>query len=146
MNNSSTVIFIIIAVVIFIVRAVAEAAKKKRTEEEDSASPADNAAETQAQRPQSSEERIGPLHFEIKEKEDALARKQAAAKRAAALKSAPIISSLKGDAPNKAAKVNAAPPPAAAGQGGFPLNVAKLSPLQQAVVMAEILGKPKGLD
>ena len=32
------------------------------------------------------------------------------------------------------------------GQKGFPANLSRLSPLKQAVVMAEILGPPKGLQ
>ncbi|MCL2319338.1 MAG: hypothetical protein FWC45_04580 [Treponema sp.] len=35
---------------------------------------------------------------------------------------------------------------AAPGQKGFPANLSRLSPLKQAVVMAEVLGPPKGLQ
>ena len=35
---------------------------------------------------------------------------------------------------------------ASSGQGGFALNLNHLSPMKQAVVMAEILGQPKGLS
>ena len=38
------------------------------------------------------------------------------------------------------------PAPAASGQGKGSLNLSHLSPLKQAVVMAEILGPPKGLE
>ena len=68
-------------------------------------------------------------------------------------KTAPSMSSVNMRAAESSAapKVDMAsarivPAQAAAGGGAFPQNLARLSPLKQAVVMAEVLGPPKALQ
>ena len=113
------ILFIIAVVAVFIVRTISSAKKKKEPEPK---------------------EKI-PVHFEDEDDEDPSYFKNKAAEE--------TIKTIE-------KKASAAPPPKGGVsrptaapvelQKGFPNNLNKLSPLKQAVVMAEILGPPKGLQ
>ena len=167
-NSFSAILIIVIAVVIFIVRLVADVNNRK--EADDSDSPSGN----QKQRPQVNGDRIGPIHFELKDDEEPSGAKHfTAARQGAGTKPSSGQKALRpknvqaskaypsGDtefhgtltfetktSPATTAAMRGKLPSSQApsGQGGLPLYLGKLSPLQQAVVMAEVLGKPKGLD
>ena len=170
-DNFTTVIFIIIAIVVFVGRTMAEARKQKNAPPRKTGEAAPHEEEFK-----SSGERIGPVHFEIKEEEDrkisAVQHAQQHSKKPAPVKaktpgvSGPGFSGQgisdfgfagsdlfksqtavpdRSYAASSVAKPAAPGHAAAQGQGGLHINLGKLSALQQAVVMAEILGPPKGL-
>jgi len=134
-NSSVNIIFIIVLVLIFVVRTIAQAAKKKNDDEPPI-----------------------PVHFEDDEPEYSTARAavhNAAAsplgqtalpsqnRRPAQAVRPPSIKPVAAPKASPAGQTMAGAP--AAEQKGFSLNLNHLSPMKQAVVMAEILGTPKGL-
>jgi len=140
------VIFIIAVIVVFIVRTISAAKKKQQPPPkveipvhfEDDEEPAyfknlaaETAPKTPVQKP--FEQRIPgqDLLPHIKAMEQQLSSQKQNVKKTAAPK-------------DKAKQTEAAP--LAKQQQSFPQNLSNLSPLKQAVVMAEILGPPKGLQ
>jgi len=146
---SSNIIFIAIALAIFIGRTVAEAKKKKKA-------------------PPPAAPRVPALHFEEDDEEPtqrSIGRKiaapvtKAAGKKVSAKKQVPVSPAKPVNFPLSAKMDTSSPPvtggktsPAkrntqtvSPGQTGFAFNLNHLSPLKQAVVMAEILGPPKGM-
>ena len=135
-DSPYNVVFIIIIIAVFIGRMVVEAKRKKA--------------------PPRAAPKIPALHFE--EDEEAV---QPAAKTAGKTKKkhAPAAHAIytplfpEADAPppsltgakSSPAKENVKTAAAPLGQRGFALNLNHLSPMKQAVVMAEILGPPKGM-
>jgi len=154
-ENFSNVIFIAIALAVFIGRTVAQARKSK---EENKKAPPPPPPKVQA------------LHFEEKDEDELGYFKKAASQPALTKAAKPSVKApQKKQSPSlltKAATVkrDTSPPvpanieklfpvkgTARAGvlsseQEGFSLNLDHLSPMKQAVVMAEILGPPKGLN
>ena len=125
----SNVIFIVIAVVVLIGRVVFQAKKGKS--------------------PPPPKEKI-PVHF-IDEEED-LPKPRPVRKKP---KAVPLFSTSLEDSPlsptkysfQEAANLQQAPVKTAVPEKkDFSFNLNKLSPMQQAVVMAEILGPPKGMQ
>ena len=128
-------IFFALAIAVFIGRTLV-AAKKRKTE------------------PPPPPPKVPALHFEQDDDDipgylktprpAAKAAKTAPKKQPAAVKPAPAKDTPPAD---KIAPVKGTLPPGslAAGQADFTLNLAHLSPMKQAVVMAEILGPPKGM-
>jgi len=136
------VIFIIIVVVVFVIRAVAQAGKKHE------------------------EPPPIPVHFEDDIEEPSAVRDTV--HKSAPVKPPAVSAAKMGQyrplpqlslSPNVTTAARAAPAPkvspaygspvgagaASTGQKGIALNLNHLSPMKQAVVMAEILGTPKGL-
>ena len=163
-RSFSNIIFIILAVVIFIGRTVVQAKKKKAPP------PKKPAAKSVPQKPKIS------VHFEDDKEPDYFRNKtparvsktdtktqvthaalaaqgsHAARSQKAALTKSLVLEKFPFDEPipaasgipsfkNPAASTRAASPE----RGGF-ANLTQLSPLKQAVVMAEILGPPKSLQ
>jgi len=138
------ILFIIAVVAVFIVRTISSAKKKKEPEPK---------------------EKI-PVHFEDEDDEDPSYFKNKAAeetiktieKKASVIETIPLSQAAEAlpSQIKNVRKASAAPPPKGGVsrptaapvelQKGFPNNLNKLSPLKQAVVMAEILGPPKGLQ
>ena len=139
-ENFSNLIFIAVAIAIFVGRTVAQAKKKREQEEE---------------APPPPPPRAPALHFEEKEEDDFVRRIQPPKPKPPAKK--PVAAKVA-----SSAKKDAAPPtitaeqlfPARAmpivipaqRQEEFSFNLSHLSPLKQAVLMAEILGPPKALS
>ena len=130
MPDFSNIVFIVIALVVFIGRALLQARKKKEPPP-----------------------RVHiPVHFEDDEKPRIAAASAAAAKPVAPKA---VKRHLDQPMPPPLSTQAAAAPPEKAGEAlpkaapqerkGFSLNLSHLSPLKQAVVMAEILGTPKGM-
>ncbi|MDR0512795.1 MAG: hypothetical protein LBG93_06805 [Treponema sp.] len=143
-ENFSNLIFIAIALAIFIGRTVARA-RKEREEAAD---------EKKAAPPPPPQPRVQSLHFEEKERDEG--RKAPAAAKLAkppAKKPAPkvvqqptrreIPPAITAEQLFPARAV--APVAAVRQQDDFSFNLGNITPLQQAVVMSEILGPPKGL-
>ncbi|MCL2232050.1 MAG: hypothetical protein FWB99_03135 [Treponema sp.] len=150
-ENFSNVIFIAIALAVFIGRTVAQARKSKE----------------EKKAPPPPPPKVAALHFEEKDDDDELGYfKKAAAQsvpktpkparqppkkqpaslltKAPALKkdtSPPLPSNIDKLFPVKGTAKTLSPEE----QEGFSLNLNHLSPMKQAVIMAEILGPPKGL-
>ena len=132
---SSNLIFIFIALAIFIGRTIVEARKKKKPP------------------PRKPERTIPPIHFEA-DKPAAPAKKARQTQAAQKLSQAKAALAPKEEVSLPSAAVSPKPPPAAAKnvapvaaeQKVFSFNLNHLSPLKQAVVMAEILGPPKGME
>ena len=155
-DNFTTVIFIIIAVVVFVGRTILEARKRKNAPPRKTGEAAHHEEAHQEDDYQSLGERIGPVHFEIEEEKKKKLAALAAARKATVVKTnlipkedqgLPAVS--RGTVPiaGSSAALSRNVQPQAAAQGpGLHLNLSKLSPLKQAVVMAEILGPPKGLS
>jgi len=138
-DSTANIIFIIVLVVIFIGRTIAQAAKKKQEEpppipvhfeddEEEHFNPRNLAPNNQPVKPAAVPPKMGqyrPLP------QSALS---------------PSIAASGGTVPRTApagqGAVTGTVPPA---QKGFNLNLNHLSAMKQAVVMAEVLGTPKGL-
>ena len=125
----SNIIFILVVVVIFVVRTAIQSRKKPEKKP-----------------PQV---RI-PVHFEDEKKPAVRAKAAAAVKAPKQSRSSPALSSSS----NLYAAPSAAGGTGPVGNAGTPTpvrkdfasNLSRLSPLKQAVVMAEILGPPKGLQ
>ncbi|MCL2381454.1 MAG: hypothetical protein FWC64_07645 [Treponema sp.] len=153
-ENFSNVIFIAVALAIFIGRTVAQARKKREAEEEEARNPQQKPAAP----------RVPPVHFQEKDDDDYVPgylRKPAAAQGAAgsrtaakptkkpsplAAKAAPALKMDILPEPAPAPAVSVRPWVAASGRREFAFNLNHLSPLKQAVVMAEVLGQPKGMQ
>ena len=153
MENVSNLIFIAVAMAIFIGRTVVQARKKK--EEEKNPPPPPPKPQVQA------------LHFELKDDDEddipGYLKKPAAAPVAKVAKQ-PVKPTKKQPSSllTKASAVKKKDMPipanvdklfqnkgtavaASSEQSGFSFNLDHLSPMKQAVVMAEILGPPKGM-
>ena len=145
-GSSSNIIFILIFMAVMIARTIFEARKKKK------------APPPPPQRP-----RVQPLHFEEKEEAaGALVTRSVTAAPAAKSAGKPRKKTAPPAQVNNAASLaETASQPVSVreplqvienrqtvsqGQQGFALNLSHLSPMKQAVVMAEILGQPKGLS
>ena len=147
-DSVSNLIFLLIPLAIFIGRIVVEARSKRS-----------GGGGTTAAKPAAP--RI-PVHFEDDEpayfkKKTSTQSSTTASKRTQAAKkpktaSAPYTSPLEAASPPASASAGSRVPAKNAAravsleQQGFPLTLAKLSPLKQAVVMAEVLGPPKGMQ
>ena len=142
-ENFSNLIFIAVALAIFVGRTVVRARKEREEGEAEKAAPP----------PQP---KVQSLHFE--EKERATTRKAQAPAKAPAKKPVPaarLAQSARRESPvaitaDQLFPVRAAAPVAAVQQqpGDFSFNFGNLgniTPLQQAVVLSEILGPPKSL-
>ena len=139
-ENFSNLIFIAVAIAVFIGRTVAQAKKKREQEEAPPPPPP----------------RAPTLHFEEKEEDDFVRRIQPAKPKPPAKKpavAAKVATPARKDTvppaitaeqlfPTRAVPIAAA----AQNQGDFSFNLNHLSPLKQAVIMAEILGPPKALS
>ena len=147
-ENFPNLIFIAVALAIFVGRTVAQA-RKRRESEEKSAAGADSRPKPTA-RPAAP--RLPPIHFEDNDddyvpgylKKPSPVKppvKKPAAKPVPAMAKTPIPPPANLDKlfPARAQSVEAA------GQE-FSFNLGHLSPLKQAVIMAEILGPPKALN
>ena len=137
------ILLIIAVIVVFIVRTISAAKKKKEPEPKEKI-------------PVHFEDDEDPSYFKNKAAEEII---KTIEKKASVFEVIPISQTAEGPLPSQnknIKKASAAPSPkggagrtAAAPeepQKGFPYNLNKLSPLKQAVVMAEILGPPKGLQ
>ena len=138
-DSISNIVIIFAIMAIFVGRTIFEVRKKKKAP------------------PPKAAPRIPPLHFEIDEEEKTsqqIKTKGKTQKKQAAVPQKRIPDLFPEMTAASPSPAGARPSPArenvktgmpAAGQGGFALNLNHLSPLKQAVVMAEILGPPKGL-
>lgn len=162
MENLSNLIFIAVAVAIFAGRTISQARKKR--EEAEEAEKKRQQQPQQAQRRQPRQEpRIAPLHFQEKDEDDdyipGYLKKPTPSVKAAksASKKSPGIAArtvvpVRDTSPTQidierlfAAARPARPAATPEGGQGFTFNLSRLTPLQQAVVMAEVLGPPKSL-
>ncbi|MCL2602274.1 MAG: hypothetical protein FWD91_05620 [Treponema sp.] len=155
-ENFSNVIFIAVALAIFLGRTIAQARKQRAEEEKNTAEGA--SAEPEYEPMARQKTRRTPLVLLEEEEDDYIpgylkkpssvspvkppAKKQAA--KPAAPKAPPPLPSPSFDElfPMKA---SAAARTSSAGQD-FAFNLNHLSPLKQAVIMAEVLGPPKALS
>jgi hypothetical protein len=160
-ENFSNLIFIAVALAVFVGRTVAQARKRREADEEKAADanspqrPGAGQGARQATRPAAP--RVPPVHFEEKSKDDDYvpgymkksspakpAAKKPAAKPAPAPIATPILPSANLD------KLFPARAPMATranfAEQEFSFNLGHLSPLKQAVIMAEILGPPKAFN
>jgi len=142
-ENFSNVIFIAVALAIFVGRTVAQARKKRQEEEEKAKSPVP---------PPPPRPRVQTLHFEEKDDDyvPGYLKKPAPKPKPSAKKPQGFVSKPV-PAPVKVEETPSIPVirPAGMGhseQGSFSFNLNHLTPLKQAVVMAEILGPPKALS
>ena len=159
-DSFSNVIFILVALTIFIVRMFAETRKKKKkpppaprvsplhfeVDDDDeipvrSKTPAKKASKTKAViKPSLTMTALAP---EKDSGPPVATEKSAGVVAAAGGESQPYrVSAAPSGGEPRPYRVSAAP---SAGKGGFVFNLNHLSPLKQAVVMAEILGPPKGM-
>jgi len=142
-ENFSNVIFIAVALAVFIGRTIAQAKKKREAEEAEAANPTAQPASP----------RIPSVHFD--EDDDyvpgylkkptpqtpgRVAAKPPKKQPAAKVTPPPNVDML--FSPARTAPARAA----SSGREGFSFNLAHLSPMKQAVLMAEILGTPKGMQ
>ena len=151
-EDFSNLIFIAVAAAIFIGRTVAQARKRREAAEKK-----ENAPPPPSPSPRP---RVQTLHFE--EKDDdyvpgylkksppaAKTAKSAAKKPSLAAKAAPVVRDTTPPVPANLDKLFPARALRSGGdlpEQGFAFNLDHLSPLKQAIVMAEILGPPKGLN
>ena len=154
-ENFSNVIFIAVALAVFIGRTVSQARKNKEAKEQKKAAP-----------PPPPSPKIQALHFEEKDNDELGYFKKAAAQPASKAVKPPVKASLKKQPPSLLTKASTlkkdTSPPVPSNidklfpvkgtartlsseQEGFSFNLDHLSPMKQAVIMAEILGPPKGL-
>ena len=148
-ENFSNVIFIAVALAVFIGRTIAQARKKREAEESDQ--------EAAKARPASP--RVPPVHFEddddyipgyLKKPTPQTPNRVAAKspKKQSAAKVAPVVKSEPTPPANVDMLFSPARPSrtASSDREGFSFNLDHLSPMKQAVLMAEILGTPKGMQ
>jgi len=141
-ENFSNLIFIAVMLAIFIGRTVLQARKKKDEEAEQEKAP-----------PPPPRPRVQALHFEVKDDDDVGYVKKPpvrTAKQPIKKPAAKTVSSIKKEIappPNveKLFPIKGTARAVSSEQAGFSFNLDHLSPMKQAVVMAEILGPPKGM-
>ena len=147
MEGFSNLFFVVIAIVIFIVRAIVQtqASKKKPP-------PARKPETPGSVSPVKSGPKIS-VHFE--DDSDDYRGPQAAAMAVRRSSPKPAKRSLNQPLPppkpvitaaSAETRIKAPPLPESNEIKGFPYNLSRLPPLKQAVIMAEILGPPKGVQ
>ena len=163
-ENFSNLIFIAVALAVFIGRSVVQAKKRQKEEEEEKKNPKPKPKpQVQGQRP-----KVHTLHFEEDGEDDYVPgylKKPAPAPKPVPAKvtkkpQTPARTPLPSRSVPTPPQVDRAFPivptissvrpimpigALSSGEEGFNLNLNHLSPMQQAVIMSEILGQPKGL-